>query len=113
MARMSKYRFPSGVASMTGPEFEEHKRRIDAQLHADKAARAARSGEVRRVGPSAAIGALGVGASVTFSQYKKTGQLSSALRGAYIRTGHRYTSAIARDMLTGETVIGVTVTRTA
>jgi hypothetical protein len=112
MPRNSRYAFPPGVASMTQAEFTEHRRRIDEARRADKAAQTARRAEVTRVGPSATLATLAVGASHTFPQYKTTGQLSSALRGAYVRTGKRYSSKVARDLLTGETVIGVTVTRT-
>ena len=112
MPRLSRYKFPPGVTTMTPAEFEAHKRATDQRLAADRLARAARYSEGRKAGPSAIIDTLAVGASHTFNQYTKTGQLSSATRGAYIRTGKRYTSALARDLLTGESVIGVTVTRT-
>jgi hypothetical protein len=62
--------------------------------------------------PTARITALKVGESVTLAGYLKTTKVSSYIRNAYIATGGRYTSALARDLLTGETVIGVTVTRT-
>lgn len=72
----------------------------------------ARREEVRRTGPTGRIAALEVGQSLTLVGYTKTTEVSSAIRNAYIKTGGRYTSALASDLLTGETVMGVTVTRT-
>lgn len=89
-----------------------------ATKRADKEARRARKAELaagRTLSPekpAAILAALAVGASHTFANYRSTAQVSASLRASYIRTGQRYTSALARDLLTGETVTGVTVTRT-
>lgn len=80
--------------------------------HANRAAARASRAALRATGPAARIRALTVGASVLFTEYRTTPQVSSSVNQIQARTGQRYTSAIARDLLTGETVIGVRVTRT-
>lgn len=111
---MKKYPFPPGVTQMSGPDYAEHCRAMGAAEKAAKVAKAARRAEVAKPGPGTAarIKGLAVGASVTLAGYKRTTQVSSAIRRAYVDTGARYTSALAHDLLTGETVTGVTVTRT-
>jgi hypothetical protein len=91
-----------------------------AQRRADRAARKVRRDAAkvetaaRRAAnprPADTLNALAVGVSHTFPQYKSTTQVSSAIRSAWIKNGYRYASKLARDLLTGENVIGVTVTR--
>lgn len=115
---MKKYPFPPGQTVMSDADYKEHCRTMAAAEAAAKKAQrerreamAARRRETRANGPKARIVALAVGASVTLTGYKKTTQVSSAMAAAYIETGGRYRSELARDLLTGETVIGVTVTR--
>lgn len=117
---MKKYPFPPNVTSMSDSDYREHCLQCAAADAATKKARkdradamAARRRETRANGPKARIIALKVGESLTLAGYTKTTQTSSAVRAAYIETGGRYTSALAHDLLTGETVTGVTVTRTA
>lgn len=115
---MKKYPFPPGVTSMSGPGYLEHCRVMGIAERAAKSARRAhldamraRRVETRASGPTARITALSVGASVMLAGYQKTTKVSSYVRNAYIATGGRYTSALARDLMDGQTVIGVTVTR--
>lgn len=133
---MKKYPFPPNVRSMSDSDYREHcatmskaAQEAKTRVREDKAAaakiretrrterasriaaRAARIAEVRATSPSGRITALAVGESVTLTGYKTTPQISASIRHVYVRTGQRYTSALARDMLTGESVIGVTVTR--
>lgn len=134
---MKKYPFPPNVRLMSDSDYRDHclkcaradaeakMLRREAKAAAAKArdakraerakriaAQSARAAEMRAIGPAGRIAALAVGESVTLTQYRATAQVSSSVRSVYVRTGQRYTSAIARDLLTGESVIGVTVTRT-
>lgn len=116
---MKKYPFPPNVGSMSDSDYKEHcktmaKAERDAKIarHMHTEAMRIRRAEVRVTLPTARITALKVGESLTLAGYQQTTKVSSYIRNAYVKTGGRYTSALARDMLTGETVIGVTVTRT-
>ena len=116
---VKKYPFPAGVTSMSDADYREHCRKCaDAERATRAANRAhldamrARRAETRASMPTARVAALKVGESVLLAGYQKTTQVSSAIRNAYIATGGRYTSRVQPDHLTGETVIGVTVTRT-
>lgn len=75
------------------------------RLTANRAARGPR--------PIDILAALAVGASHLFPapKYRATTQVSSLLRSAWLKTGAKFTSSLARDILTGETVAGVRVTR--
>jgi hypothetical protein len=115
---VKKYPFPPGVASMSPADYRDHCARMSAAERAAVSARkkerdamAARRRETLANGPRARIAALAIGESVTLAGYTKTTQTSSAIRSAYIATGGRYSSRLARDLVTGESVIGVTVTR--
>lgn len=85
--------------------------RARAATKAERAARRATLKAERGEGPTEAVKRLGVGQSVTLTKYRTTGQLSSTLNGLFVRVGQRYTSTVARDLIDGETVIGVTVSR--
>lgn len=115
---MKKYPFPPDVTLMSDAAYKEHCRTMAAAQKAERDARKAhteamrkRRAEVRATMPTARITALNVGASLTLEGYTKTTQVSSAIRHAYVATGGRYASKLARSLLDGETVIGVTVSR--
>jgi len=108
--------FQSGDKIMTQAE-------VDAFYAAKRATKLERAARKARLasdrlnrGPRAIdrLTSLGVGASYTFPapKYRATTQTSSMIRSAWLKTGARYTSRIARDLIDGQTVIGVTVTRT-
>jgi hypothetical protein len=115
---MKKYPFPPNVTLMSDSDYREHCRAMaEAEKQAKKAKTAhleamrKRRAEVRATMPTGRVSALKVGESVMLAGYRKTTQVSSYIRNAYIKTCGRYTSALAYDLLTGETVTGVTVTR--
>lgn len=56
---------------------------------------------------------LDVGASHLFAQYRDSRQLGVAIARAQRRTGYTFTSALERDLVTGDAVEGVRVTRTS
>lgn len=134
---MKKYPFPPNVGSMSDSDYREHcancataerEAKAEARIKRERArderakavaargaerlARRARKAEQRATSPIGRVEALKAGESVNLSGYTSTRQLSSTLAAAYVNTGARYTSALAHDLLTGETVTGVTVTRT-
>jgi hypothetical protein len=69
------------------------------------------------LGPTARLRTLAygtVGAQARFPEYKRTPQLSSAVKAAIIETGADFTTAIERDLVTGEPcAIVATLTQSA
>jgi len=81
-------------------------------------ARRARAREEKRgIGPSATLLRLAycaVGTSHLFTKYRRSTQLSTAIREAWLRTGAEFTTALERDLVTGDIVgVRVTLTKTA
>ncbi len=68
-------------------------------------------------GPTARLRALAYGtpgAQARFPQYTRTPQLSSAVKAVVIATGADFTTAIERDLVTGEVcAVVATLTKTA
>ncbi len=99
-----------------------------AQRKADRAAKVKAEREARQVaelerarqaadrgqgGVAAVVRALKPGESYVACQYKSTTQVSALLARLWIKNAQRYTSEVVRDLVTGDGVIGVRITRIA
>ncbi len=90
----------------------EAQARRDARK-AEKLARAKELADAGNGGITTVARSLKPGESYVATQYKATSQVSALLNRLYVEHAQRYRSEVVRDIITGEGVIGVLITRVA
>ncbi len=100
----------------TAKRAAERKEAARAAREAGAAVELARARELADRGEggiAAVVKALAVGESYVAKRYTDTRKVSATLARIYVKTGMQFESSIARDIITGEGVIGVRITRVA